>query len=543
MSKSDRPKSPRILRISRRTAATAIGAIAGSAIAGCGDDGENATSGAGGGSGSGGGAGDGGAGSSSSKAVGSTGTAGSPVAQSSVGQGGSGDGGSGPGAGGSGGEGGGENACTQASNLTPEELLAGIDTFVILCMENRSFDHYLGSLSLDEGAAVDGLTGDESNLDGAGNPVPVYRLEDFTPDDPPHTWDEVHAQWNDGANDGFVTQYEIVLDDPELDAARVMGYHTRDQIPITYALADNSAICDRYFCSVLGPTWPNRFYLHGATSDGEQGNFPNLGFDSIWDAIEDAGLTGVNYYHDIAWATGGYAKFSGNEGIEEFFEAASLASLPNVSIIDPQFFGDGANDDHPDHHIALGQALIASIYNALAASTQWERCLFIITYDEHGGFYDHVPPPAAVDERPEFAQYGFRVPTLVTGPFVRRGCAVSTVYDHCSILKTLAVRFGLPMLTDRMAAAADMSDCIDPAALQNPHQPIVLPEVPVPVDEIFTGKNDPMVRPDHHTELWDLAESGAIPPHLDRRAEGDRIAKHVLEVGHRLGAVRFVRTR
>ncbi len=518
------PNDPQ--RVGRRTATGALGAMAGAALVGCADD-EATTSSTGGGDASSTGSGGGDA-SGSTSGQGSTGSPSPSTTTGSAGEGGGGQGGDGQG--GEGGTSG--DACTRTSDLTPAQLLAGIDTVVVLCMENRSFDHYLGALTLLEGRSdVDGLTGDESNLDGQGGSVPVYLLENFTPEDPPHEWEEVHAQWNGGANDGFVFQHS----GPE-----VMGYHVRDQLPITYALADAGAVCDAYFCSVLGPTWPNRFYLHGGTSEGIQGNSPTFSFDTIFTLLEDAGLSFNNFYHDIPWRAGAYAGFSGNTGVEEFFERASMGTLPNVSIIDPQFFGDGANDDHPDHHVFLGQALIAAVYEALAQSPQWGRCLFILTYDEHGGFYDHVPPPAAADEEADFQQMGFRVPTIVAGPFVRRGCAVSTVFDHTSILKTIAVRWGLPNLSERMAGANDLSSCIDPGSLADPRPPARLPAVPVILSDVF-GRTAKGAIPADHKEMWEAAESGRIPPWQDRRADGDRIAMHVLEVAERLGAVRLIR--
>jgi phospholipase C len=537
------PEPPQPL-LGRRTATAALGALAGAALAGCADDEATSTAGSSGSGGGGSATGGGGSTSTSGSSTGGspTATTGSSTAsgEGGGGEGGRGEGGEGEGGNGTGGDGG--EACTRTSDLTPAQLLAGIDTIVVLCMENRSFDHYLGALTLVEGRSdVDGLTGDESNLDGQGGSVPVYLLENFQPFDPPHGWEEVHAQWNGGANDGFVYQHMIRCDaEGEVCGPEVMGYHVRDQLPITYALADAGAVCDRFFCSVLGPTWPNRFYLHGGTSGGEKGNFPTTSFDTIFTLCEDAGLSFNNFYHDIPWRAGAYLGFSGNTGVEEFFERASQGTLPNVSIIDPQFFGDGANDDHPDHHVFLGQALIAAVYQALAQSPQWGRCLFILTYDEHGGFYDHVPPPEAPDEEPEFQQMGFRVPTIVCGPFVRRGCAVSTVFDHTSIIKTIATRWGLPNLSERMAAANDMSSCIDPGALDNPRPPTRLPAVPVVMSAVF-GRTPKDAVPHDHKEMWEAAESGRIPPWQDRRADGDRIALHVLEEGERLGVVRLIR--
>jgi phospholipase C len=213
-----------------------------------------------------------------------------------------------------------------------------------------------------------------------------------------------------------------------------------------------------------------------------------------------------------------------------------MGKLPKVSIIDPTFLGAGANDDHPAHDIKLGEALIASVFAALAGSPQWSKSLFVLTYDEHGGFFDHVPPPATTDADPEFAQLGFRVPTIVAGPFARKGCVVSTQLEHVSVLKTLATRFKLPNLNTRMAAANDLSSCLDPAFLDNPQKPPVLPRVKVSRQKLRAFRPTKITQP----ELWALAESGRIPAHLDRRAHSLAIAEHVLEQGARLGAIELV---
>jgi phospholipase C len=433
------------------------------------------------------------------------------------------------GQGGDGGQGGAANLCTDDGGLTPEQLLAPIQTIVVLMMENRSFDHYLGALRLIEGRAdVDGLTGTESNPAPGGGTVGVFNLLDFTPADPPHGWDESHEQFNGGMNDGFVIAHAGA------DQADVMGYHVREQLPITYALADGSAICDAWFASVMGPTWPNRFYLHGASSEGNKGNTPILnGFPNVFALLDDAGLSHKNYYHDLAWCSGGYLKLSGLAGIETFFEEAAAGTLPTFSLIDPQFFGAGANDDHPDHDIQLGQALIAAVYKALAASPQWSSCLLVITYDEHGGFFDHVPPPLTYDDDPDFIRLGFRVPSLVVGPFVRKGCVISETFEHVSILKTLCTRFGLPHLNERVTVSNDLSSCIQPEYLSAPQPPIELPELQISMSALLS-------RPVHrgHPEMWAAAESGVIPRALDRRSEGLGATERVLEWGERLGALR-----
>jgi phospholipase C len=501
-----RTTQPSTSPLTRRGAIQGIGGVAGSVALGCSDEQDD---------GKGGGGAGGAGGSTTSSSPNGPGSTGSSSSQS-----------------GTGGEGGSMiEPCGDDPQLSPEELLAPIDTIVVLCMENRSFDHYLGALRFLEGRMdIDGLDGSESNPQPGGGSVGVFNLMDYTVVDPPHGWDDCHAQFNGGANDGFV----IAHAGP--NQHEVMGYHVRNQIPITYALADAYGICHRWFCSVMGPTWPNRFYLHGATSEGTQGNTPVLSFTSIFDLLEDAGLTHVNYYSDVPWCSGAYLKVSGISAIENFFGAANAGTLPNFSIIDPGFFGSGANDDHPDHDIQLGQALISSIYAALAGSPQWGSCLFVITYDEHGGFYDHVPPPLTTDERPEFEQLGFRVPSLVIGPHVKKGCAISTQLEHVSIIKTAATKWNLPHLNQRVTDTNDLSSCISPLYLRDPQAPIPLPMLSISMDAL---KRRPARI--YHEEMWDAADRGVIPKHLDRRAESAEVARRVLEWGERLGALRLVR--
>jgi phospholipase C len=410
-------------------------------------------------------------------------------------------------------------------------LPAALDTFIVVCMENRSFDHYLGSLRLLEGRAVDGLSGGESNPAPDGGMVPVHLLEDLTAADPPHDWDACHAQWNDGKNDGFVRAHAGSNQD------QVMGYHVREQLGVTYGLADQGVACDRWNASVLGPTWPNRLYLHGATSLGRKGNAPVFGFKSVFKLLERAGLPATNFFHDVPWALGGYLKLTGYEGIERFLSRAAAGTLPTLSIIDPQFFGAAANDDHPDHDVRLGQALLGTIVRALGASPQWSRCLLVVTYDEHGGFFDHAPPATTVDERPDFRRLGFRVPTLLAGPYVRRGAVCSRQLDHVAVIATLTRRFGLGVLNERVAASLDLSVALDPATFAAPRPPPDLPPVDIAAAALRWG---PTPRDDaSYPELRAIVDGGRVPSWLDRRGDALAIAEHVLAAGARLGAVRL----
>src|SRR5262245_39893791 len=153
-------------------------------------------------------------------------------------------------------------------DATPAKMLAEIETIVVVMMENRSFDHYLGSLKRDPkyaaAGSVDGLTGAENNPAPNGTPISIFNLQNFTVADPPHGWDAAHAQFNAGKNDGVVKAHAGATQN------EVMGFHDRAQLPFLYWLADNYTVCDRWFSSVLGPTWPNRFYLHAGTSKGKK---------------------------------------------------------------------------------------------------------------------------------------------------------------------------------------------------------------------------------------------------------------------------------
>jgi phospholipase C len=519
MTKKSRPWS-------RRKTLKTMGTVAAAAAVGCGDDDPNVASTTSGTGGPGGG-GPGGAG---GFGAGGSGTGGGGVGGAG-GQGGSGVGGGGP------------VACDDTGGLGAEELLAPIDTIVVLCMENRSFDHYLGgSLALVEGRPdIEGLTGLETNPAPSGPPVGVFHMSNLTPEDPPHGWDEVHAQWNGGDNDGFVIAHEGASQD------EVMGYYVRDQVPIHHALADDYVVCNHSHAAVLGPTWPNRFYLHGATSNGTQSNVPVVGFDPFFDVLSDAGISNLNYHHGVAWAMGGYFKFGGLADYDSFKADAAAGNLPSFSIIDPEFFGSGANDDHPSNgNVPLAQLLIADVYQTLAASPHWNNCLLIVTYDEHGGFYDHIAPPTTVDLEPEFAQLGFRIPTLVAGPYVRSGCAVNTRFEHVSVISTLIKRFGLPSFNPRAAVTKDFSSVIDPTAVKNraPKSPITLPRLDVSVSALrkrFDAQGSRFAFPDQHPELLDvLRQQGMLNRIAKRYDQRERLASF-LDDAERRGLIRLRR--
>ncbi|HEY4121897.1 MAG TPA: alkaline phosphatase family protein [Byssovorax sp.] len=494
----------------RRRVLKGIGGALGAAALGCGSSGQADEAGGAGGAG--------GAGASSSDASSSRASSSESSSRSSSRASSSSSGGGG-GAGGGG------------MIWTPDALLAPIEHVIVLCMENRSFDHILGSLRLLEHRLdVDGLTGAETNPDANGVRLPIFQLDDFTVESPPHDWDPVHDQWDMGLNDGFVRAFSGPTQQ------EVMGYHVRSQLPITYALADQAALCDRWFSSVLGPTWPNRFYLHGATSQSTKDNTPVTGFRSIFDLLDDKGVASANYFGDIPWCTSAYFKTSDLHDTDTFLADAMSGNLPPFCIVDPSFFGDAATDDHPDHDVELGEAFVATIIQAVAQSPLWNKCLFVLTFDEHGGFFDHVPPPATFDDDPDFAQLGFRVPALVLGPYVRQG-VMTTQLEHCSVIKTMQIKYGLDQVNARVGVTNDLSCCIDPSLFGSPRPLAALPAAPISMRRLRARERTGRIA---QPEMWSAVERGVVPRHLDKRSSGFERAERWLRVGADLGAVKLL---
>ncbi len=430
--------------------------------------------------------------------------------------------------------------------VTAELIRERIDTVVYLMMENRSFDHYLGALTLEEGRDdVDGLDASMSNPNLAGEDVFVHPADGHCIADPPHSWNSSREQFNDGANDGFVRKHE---GNHPSEGHRVMGWFGRADLPATYAMADAGVVCDRWFCSLMAQTWPNRFYYLAAQNGGGMSNQPpDEDFPHIFESLGAAGVPWACYFgnlpfsfllRDLTLANDEYRP------LEDFFADAEAGLLPPVTYVDPIF---GRNDDHPPAHPLAGQILIASVYEALARGPHWDRCLLVVTYDEHGGFFDHVPPPLAADDRPETGhdQLGFRVPTVVAGPWVKQGGVDSTEFDHTSCLKFLQTLHGMEPLTARDGAANDLTGLLDADRLlaNDPAPPAVMPEIVadeevIYADECVTGfREEQGYVPSGQPELE--AHFDAHPGHrLDRRADTDAIYDACLDEAVRLGVLR-----
>ena len=392
-----------------------------------------------------------------------------------------------------------------------------ITHFVQICMENRSYDHWLGGRKLlGLPVAGDGLGGEMGNKRQDGSLVKVYPADIMCMADPPHEVESAHRQFNGGLMDGFLSEYEAVHG-PGV-APAVMEYMLPEQIPWTSALAEQSTVCDRWFSGMMGPTWPNRMYLHSGQCGGILTNDPPAGgggFDwrTVYHGLNEKQVPWTYYWSDLPFVAL-WADISNDQTIrrlQDFFDDAAAGTLPPVSIVEPAF---GANDDHPPHHPMLGQQFLASVFQALATSPLWNNLLIVITYDEQGGFYDHVAPPRFPDDRAAagFDQAGFRVPTIIAGPYVKQGHVDSTVYEHSSVVKHVSTMFGLESLGMRDAAAADLSAALDldRLAAGKPAKPPELPEVVVDESMIDDAcyKTSKRYAKYHKNDLELLADTG-----------------------------------
>lgn len=414
-----------------------------------------------------------------------------------------------------------------------------IDTIVICMMENRSFDHVFGSLSLREGRDdVDGLRPEHANPGPAGDVGPTETEVLCVDPDPPHGWNSSRVQFDEGRNLGFVRAF--LESHPGARPEIPMSFLTRAQQPVSYALADHSALCQRWFSSVLSSTWPNRLYFHAAQSQGMASNdfpLPEARYTcrTIWDQLTEAGVSWGYYFTDLpTLALFGRPEWADRlHPIHQFHLDAAAGALPRVVCVDA---GAGYDDDHPPHHPLLGQMFLGSIYQSLAQSPHWARSLFLFTYDEAGGFFDHVPPGKVADDHADtgFDQLGFRVPAVVTGPFVRPGVE-STPFDHASVARFVQDHFGITeRLTLRNEVAGDLSVVLDADALAEglPAEPIPLPRFTRTREEVEAECRS--VRP--RTGQPELrAAVRATLPHLDRTAHLPRLAREAWDRAERLG--------
>jgi phospholipase C len=352
------------------------------------------------------------------------------------------------------------STATSAAASLPSPASSGIDHIVFVCMENRSFDHFLGWLPGAEGKQA-GLT----YQDDHGVPHATHRLTEMQGcgfNDPDHSYGGGRTQFAHGRLDGF---RKGANDDFAL------GYYTQDDLPFYKEFVHQSTVFDHWFASTLSMTYPNRFYTHAARTDRIDNTSRTTNMPTIWDRLTGAGVPATYYFSDLPFlALWGEKYLSLSKPIGSFFAQAASGTLPQFSYLDPFFLGEdqgGSNDDHPHADIRRGQAFLSEVATAVANSPQWSKTALVITYDEWGGFFDHVTPPRLPDDHVtvageyEHGQAGFRVPGFVFSPFARRGGIDSGVYDHTSMLKLVEWRFGLAPLSARDRSARNLALALD----------------------------------------------------------------------------------
>jgi phospholipase C len=313
-----------------------------------------------------------------------------------------------------------------------------IEHIIVCCQENHSFDHYFGSYAgLPPGY---GIPSGFTQPDGNGGTVAPYHFSELTDGDPDHDWFDIHNEWNNGKMNGFYTT----------DGNIAMGYYEQADLPYYYSLLPKYTLCANYFCGVLSDTYPNRLVLYSGTSGGNTSNRISVGsldYPCILDLLSSHGITFKNYnFHcqDNYSALGLFANWAdGGAGNElnrpqaTFFSDCAGGTLPAVSFITAK----APYDEHPSANIRTGMNMIKSIVTAVQSSPAWSSTAILITYDEAGGFFDHIAPPQLDAYGP-----GIRVPMIIVSPYARPGHVDTDFSDHSSVLKFIEAVFGLPSL-------------------------------------------------------------------------------------------------
>ena len=376
-------------------------------------------------------------------------------------------------------------ALRKPGSLPYPKLAAGTDTIpqvkhiVVLMMENHSYDNHLGMLNR---AGADGFNLGTNGKPTETNPYPDGKLQHAfrmpttcqLSGKPSQTWTNSHIQLAGGHNTGFVRSGSGPV---------AMGYWEKADLPFYYSLASTFPIADHYFCSMLGQTFPNRRYLMAATSLGmvndgvpDPLHYPANG--TIFDRLHKVGVSFGDYYSllesilpapTMALFPELLVKYAGHlHDLDDFFEAAKAGTLPGFCLVEPSYT---KNSEENPENIAYGEQFAAKVIDAVMAGPGWKNTLLIWTFDEHGGYYDHVVPPAALapdDIAPDasvaytgFRQYGFRVPCAIVSPWARADYVSHEVFDHTSICALVEHKWNLPALTYRDANANPMLDMLD----------------------------------------------------------------------------------
>lgn len=373
------------------------------------------------------------------------------------------------------------------------DMIPGIEHIVLLMLENHSYDNLFGMLS-----RGDGITFDSQGNSLATNPYPNGSIQHAfvmpttcqLNSTPSQEWMASHNAYNNGSMNGFV-RTPISPTTNSIVGGVAMGYYTPQQLPFTNSLANAFPIADRYFGSGLFQTWPARRYLIAGTSRGMVDDSPvtpnhYAPAGTIFTTLDKYNISWSNYVAGSQPQDATPALYEVNDATTEaknrktmsdFYTDASNGNLPSFSFLDPNY---GNQSQENPQNVVVGEALLSDVVNAIGSSPKWNSTMFIFNYDEHGGYYDHVPPPPALkpdDVQPEvypgesqydgFGRYGFRVPAVIVSPYSKANGYVShTLYDHTSVLATLQRKWNLPSFTYRDANANHMWDMMDMKALE-----------------------------------------------------------------------------
>ena len=390
------------------------------------------------------------------------------------------------------------------------DTIPQIEHIVVAMMENHSYDNRLGMLPR---RGADGFRLGPDGLPTATNPYPNGDLQHAfhmpttcqVNGEPAQDWLNSHIQWDKGRNDGFVKSGSGPVS---------MGYWGHADQPFYYSMAQIFPLADRYFCSVLGQTYPNRRYLMAATSlgivdDTINNDYPANG--TIFDKLLAAGLTWRDYYTSLPTALlypKLYTKYRADiVPVTQFFTDAAAGNLPNFCFVEPNY---GTQSEENPQNVAAGEQFVAEVVSAVMSGPGWAKTLLIWTYDEHGGYYDHVTPPPALapDNIPPavptgestyngFKQYGFRVPCVVVSPWSRPDYISHQIFDHSSICALAEYKWNLPAMTYRDANANAMLDMLDLSAPAFLTPPTLAP---------------PLLDTDPNALACDTSGPGTIPP-------------------------------
>lgn len=356
-----------------------------------------------------------------------------------------------------------------AGKTLPKPEDTGIDHIVMLMMENRTFDHMLGW--------VPGADGVQSGLkfkNIEGKTIETFRLSTDTAygfqgcgwADPDHGYNGGRIHFAEGKLDGWLLT-DDTKNNPEDKFP--LGYYTGEDLPFFKGVSEQWTVCDRYFHGILASTFTNRIYQHAGQTDRSGNGMEQCTLPTIWDRLAAKGLSHTYFFQDLPVSALWYQKHLNiSQPVTSFLAQAAAGQLPAVSFVEPRFLGENpqgvSNDDHPVADVRDGQAFMNQIYEALINSPQWERTLFIINYDEWGGFYDHVSPPkgpvSAAEAEFNDGRLGFRVPCLLMGPRAKKGVCHLQL-DPNSILNFITWRFGLEPIGERANWSLNLAYALD----------------------------------------------------------------------------------